>query len=186
MASIPNGRDALLPLEPFNAANACVNELRGRCLDSFTRSETAVTECLVAMAAVAGRGAQIRLPHLVGQRLEALAMAIAADGPFEAEGGRAAAVLERCRQHADFRNMLCHGTSKVTLDAKGRWTVVFRLATLRSKRLVRETLALGEAEAEQLRDEVIQCSRDLCSQLGQVRARLIAPGGAKDKAATAK
>jgi hypothetical protein len=166
---------AALPREPFIAAVARVNEWRGRCLDTFTRTEEAVTECLACLAEVEGRGADVRLPHLVGQRFEALASAIGPGGPFEKEGGTAAAALEQCRAHADARNMLCHATCKVTLDPYGQWTAVFRLVSLRSKRLQRDTLVLTETEAEQLRESITRSGKDLCSRLGQLRSRFRKP-----------
>lgn len=100
------------------------------------------------------------------------AQAVAAGGPFEAEGTGASLALERFRVHDSFRNMLCHGVGKVTLDPQGTWTLVLRLAALRSRRLSRDTLALTEAEAEQLQAEVGRASKGLCSRLGQVRAHV--------------
>lgn len=172
MNAITHTQDLALPLQPFANATSRVNEWRGRCLDSFTRAEAAVTECLIALAEVEGKGQQVRLPHLVGQRLDALAQAVAAGGPFEAEGTGASLALERFRVHDSFRNMLCHGVGKVTLDPQGTWTLVLRLAALRSRRLSRDTLALTEAEAEQLQAEVGRASKGLCSRLGQVRAHV--------------
>ncbi|MDF7774400.1 hypothetical protein P1X14_04005 [Sphingomonas sp. AOB5] len=161
-----------LPREPFEVATERVNAWRGRCVDAFTRAETSVTECLDVLAQVEGRGGQVTLPHLVGQRLEALAATISAGGPFEAEAGNLLGTLERWRSHTDFRNMLCHGVCKITLDLQGRWTVVFRLVTFRSSHLSREALPLAEAEAEALCESVIRASHNLCSQIGQLKARL--------------
>ena len=105
MKAITHTQDLALPFQPFANATSRVNEWRGRCLDSFTRAEAAVTECLIALAEVEGKGQQVRLPHLVGQRLDALAQAVAAGGPFEAEGTGASLALERFRVHDSFRNM---------------------------------------------------------------------------------
>jgi len=161
-----------LPRAPFVQATARVNEWRGRSLDSFARMERAVTECLAAMAAVDGRGQHVRLSHLYGQRFDALAVAIGADGPFEHEGGIARAALEQCSSHTALRNMLCHGVGNVTLDARGCWTLDLRMATFRSKRLERQQQVLTESEAEALREELARASKRLCSLLGKVRASL--------------
>jgi hypothetical protein len=162
-----------LPREPFVAATAQVNEWRGRCLEAFTRGETAVTECLAILGQVKGRGDKVKLPHLVGQRLEALSAAISADGPFAAEAGKAAAAtLDLYRRQAGLRNLLCHGTSKVTLDSKGRWTVVLRLVMLRSREISRESLAVTQEEAAILCSEITEISHKVSAQLGQIRANL--------------
>lgn len=161
-----------LPHEPFANATIAVNEWRGRCLDVLTRAETAITECLVAMSEVPGRGANVQLPHLLGQRLEAFAAAIQQGGPFEAEGAPARAVIGRYRDCHGVRNLLCHGVVKVTLDQQGRWTAVFRMVTLRSNHLHRETMVFSQAEADDFFMKVTQMSRDLSSQVGQVRAQL--------------
>ncbi len=165
----------LLPLGPFNAATAQVNEWRGRCLDAFTRGETAVTECLAVLSGVGERGKSVKLPLLIGPRLDSLSAAIGPGGPFAAEAGKAAAAtLEEYRAHAGFRNMLCHGTSKVTLDSRARWTLVLRQVALRGGALCRETLVLDETEAQALRDQIARLSQRLASQLGHVSARLTA------------
>lgn len=161
-----------LPLAPFTAATARVNEWRGRCLDGFTRAEEAVTETLVSLAAVKDRGSTVKLPHLQGQRVDALVTAIGPAGPFEVEGKIVRMTLDRWRDHADFRNMLCHGTCKITLDPQAKWTAVFRLVALKSNRICRDMLALTENEAETLQDEIMRLGRTLSSQLGQLRADL--------------
>ena len=161
-----------MPPQPFIDANARAAAWRGRCLDAFARAEAAATECLIALAEVKDRGAAVRLPHLVGQRFESLAAALAADGPFAAEGPLALAAVEQCRSHSGVRTMLCHGVGRITLDRNGKWTLVLRVATLRNRQIARDTLVLTETEAEQLRDDIARASQKLCAQLGQVRAKL--------------
>lgn len=151
-----------------------MNEWRGRCLDVFARAETAVTECLVAMSAAGERGRDVGLPHLAGQRYEALAAMIGEGGPFAAEGVGVLGTLGRFRAHQHFRNVLAHSVGKVTLDRQGRWTVVLRLVSLRSGQVCREAVALNAQEAEELRVNVSRLGADLSSQLGQLRKRLTA------------
>src|SRR5688500_13018897 len=76
-----------LPPEPFVDAEFAVNEWRGRCLHSFSCAETAVTECLLVLSKVPGRGEKVQLRHMMGQRYEDLASAISPEGPFNEEGG---------------------------------------------------------------------------------------------------
>lgn len=71
-----------LPREPFEAARAAASAWRGRCLDVFARSEAAVTETLLVLVGVDGRGNALKLPHLVGQRYDALSKAVGAGGVF--------------------------------------------------------------------------------------------------------
>ncbi|MGA1799347.1 hypothetical protein VH567_11270 [Sphingomonas sp. 4RDLI-65] len=158
--------------EPFNQATARVNEWRGACIDAFVRAEAATTECLAVLAEVQDRGILVRLPHLVGQRLDALQAMIGPGCPFESEGRPAYAALERFREHDDFRSTLCHGVGHVTLDRRGCWTVILRVAVLRTRRLARFVQVFTEAEAEVRRSTVAAASRDLCSRLGQVRASI--------------
>jgi hypothetical protein len=161
-----------LPAQPFQEATARVNEWRGACMDAFVRAEAATTECLAVLAEVPDGGILVRLPHLVGQRLDALQAMIGVDRPFETEGRPAAIALERFREHDDLRSMLCHGVGHVTLDRRGCWTVVLRIAALRSRRLERSVQVFTEADAELRRSAVAAASRDLCSRLGQVRASI--------------
>lgn len=161
-----------LPPQPFHEATARVNEWRGACMDAFVRAEAATTECLAVLAEVPDRGILVRLPHLVGQRLDALQAMIGAGCPFETEGRAAATALERFREHDDLRSTLCHGLAQVTLDRRGCWTVVLRVAVLRTRRLARSVQVFTEADAELKRSAVAAASRDLCSRLGQVRAAL--------------
>ncbi len=163
-----------LPREPFDRALSEVNGWRGRCLDAFTRGEAAVTECLLTLAAMPERGVGITLPHLLGERLETLASAVGADGPFALGCPHVAPALARFRKHAPLRNMLCHGVTYITLDQKGRWTVVLRLGALRSGRLVREALPITEDEAGPLADEVMREARNLRARLEKLASGLLA------------
>lgn len=97
---------AALPRAPFDAARDAAATWRGRCLGAFTRSEAAVTETLLALAAVEGRGALLKLPHLVGQRYDALAGAIGPSGAFAKEGKGAVGALTRFRRHDALRTFV--------------------------------------------------------------------------------
>lgn len=71
--------DTALPRAAFEAARDAA-AWRGRCLDVFARSEAAVAETLLVLTAVDERSSSLKLPHLVGQRYDALSNAIRADG----------------------------------------------------------------------------------------------------------
>ncbi|MBT0668473.1 hypothetical protein HT136_08825 [Novosphingobium profundi] len=159
-----------LPEEPFTLATNRVNEWRGICIDHFTRIEMATTKCLATLSLDAKRGAQVRLPHLVGQRLEALASLIRPEAPFADEGKGALPILEKCIANIALRTMLCHGTGKVTLDARGEWTYVLRLVAFRSKMIQNDIQVITEGESEALRDDLKRLAQDTSSRLGQIRA----------------
>ena len=159
-----------LPPELFAAAIREVHLWRGQCIDAFTRAEAAVTECLGWMACLPDRGTQVKMPHLLGQRLEALAAAVGDAGPFPEFAPRVAKPLEAYRAHAETRNLLCHGVATVTLDAHGRWTAVIRLACLRGRVVTRHTSAFSASEAEALRADISRSAQSLNSHLANLRA----------------
>lgn len=144
------GNSLELPSQPFDHAIYEVNEWRGRCLHAFSRAETAVTECLITLSTIKGRGDQVKLPHLIGQRFEALATVVAAGGSFEKEGRGTATALSAFREFDRYRSPLCHGLGEVTLGKGGQWTLVLRVLTLRSGRASEDTLVFKEAPAKAL------------------------------------
>ncbi|MDB5581539.1 MAG: hypothetical protein JWR80_6715 [Bradyrhizobium sp.] len=160
-----------LPQQPFDAASDGVNAWRGRCLDAFARAEAAITECLVSLSEPEKSGKAVRMPHLVGQRMEALSHALAAIGTPGPDVLHAQTALAALRDHDGLRTMLCHGVGNITLDRNGRWTVVLRLTALRARRVVRDMLTLTEQEAADRRDDLVKASKILCARLGQVRAK---------------
>jgi hypothetical protein len=158
--------------DSFDLAIAHVNEWRGRCLDSFSRAEWAVTGCLSAMANDPVRGKGIKLPYLVGQRYEALAEAVGQGGPYAAEGGKVAAALPGMRSHDALRAMLCHGVGDITLNRKGQWTLVLRLVSFRSRRAEETVRVVQQEEGERTREALGRSSQQLCSHLNMLRATL--------------
>jgi hypothetical protein len=166
--------EAALPRAPFEAARDAAAAWRGRCLDQFARSEAAVTETLLVLAAVGGRGASIKLPHLVGQRYDALLNATSAGGAFAAEGKAAAATLVQYRQHETLRTHIAHSTFTVTLDHRGCWHVVLRVLALRTSRASRDLLVTEEGEAAKILGTLERDGSRLRSTLGQLRKHFLA------------
>lgn len=163
--------EAVLPNGPFDAARDAVTAWRGRCLDLFARSEAAVTETLLVLAASQGQGVSIKLPHLVGQRYDALATAIGAGGAFANEGRAAAQALTMFRQHDRLRTGIVHGVFTVTLDNRGRWHLVIRVLALRSGRESRDVFVIEQNEAAGILATVENDGSRLKSTLGQLRRR---------------
>lgn len=158
-----------LPCAPFDAARDAVAAWRGRCLDAFARSEAAVTETLLVLAAVDERGSSLKLPHLVGQRYDALSNAIGVGGPFAEEGKSAAMYLNEFQTHNAFRTQISHGVFHVTLDHRSQWTVVARVLALRAGQPKRDVLVADRAEAFELLETLEMDGRRLGSALGQLR-----------------
>src|SRR3546814_8487873 len=80
----------------WNQAIQDVNAWRGACLQHFSAAEAAVTETLLLLKAIPGRGEAVRLRHLIGQRFDDLSKLIEAEGAFAQEGKAAA---KRSEEH---------------------------------------------------------------------------------------
>jgi hypothetical protein len=113
----------------------------------------------------AKRGDKVKLPHLVGQRFEALETAICADGPFGKEGAAALKDLRAFREHDALRTPLSHGLGKISVDQAGRWTLVLRMMTLKARRAERFTMVWEEEEAKILADRIHADAQRLQSRL---------------------
>lgn len=163
--------ETALPRIPFDAARDAAAAWRGRCLDVFARSEAAVSETLLVLAAIEGRGASLKLPHLVGQRYDALAHATGPDGPFADEGAAAAQAIARFRQLDGFRTQISHGVFTVTLDHQGRWHLVSRVLALRTGRASRDLFVKEQTEAAASLETLERDGSRLRSVLGQLRHR---------------
>ncbi|THD38190.1 MAG: hypothetical protein E7773_00050 [Sphingomonas sp.] len=156
--------------DPWPATQAAVNAWRGQCLAHLARAETAVSETLVMLAQ--NREVAIKLPHLIGQRCDELAKAIAPDGPFHAQGGDVREALDAYRGHASLRNFLCHAPGKITCDRSGRWVLVLRILTFRANRPERSVHIVEESESSELLDRLRVDCRRLTDRLVVLRKKL--------------
>lgn len=170
--------NAITPIETaigddaWEEAIRSVNEWRGHSLHCFAQAEAAVSETLLAMATVADRGAHVKLRRLIGQRFEDLSAAIGIDGPFVAEGNKAALALARFREHEALRPMLCHATIKVALDRYAQWVILMKVLSFRGRNANRGSLALDQREAADRLAELRARSQQLVSALQSLRARI--------------
>lgn len=105
-------------------AYRATNEWRGNTVQRFACAEQAVSETLIVMSELKERADTIRLPHLTGQRFQALSDAIASNGPFATEGAAARDILAAFRRHEDLRPFLCHGLGRIAFDRHSRWLLV--------------------------------------------------------------
>lgn len=167
--------DALPPQQvtDWDVTVAEANAWRGACLHHCSAVESAVTETLLTLSASPSGGAHVQLRHLVGQRLEDLAAAIAPEGPFGEIGKAAYRELQLYRdKHAEFRKMLCHGVMKIAVERNGRWILVIKTLALRAGEAERHSLALDKGEAQKKLDALKLDGGKLNSLLGQLRKAL--------------
>ena len=170
--------NAITPIETaigevaWEEAIRSVNEWRGHSLHCFAQAEAAVSETLLAMAAVANRGARVKLRRLIGQRFEDLNSAIGAGGPFATEGNKAAQALHAFREHEALRPILCHGTAKVALDRHGQWLVLMKVLSFSGRKAERASLALDQREAVAKLAELKARTQQLVSALQSLRTRI--------------
>jgi len=170
MLATPDPISALAPPQGWDAVLGEVNAWRGACIHHFTYVEQAVTESLVELHAAKPDGAIVRLRHLVGQRFEDLANAIAPDGPFPDAGRTVSATLSTFRErHEAFRTLLCHSQMTVSVEVSGKWVVVARSLVLRGSRAERTTTVIEEAEAASRLAALKRDGLKLSAQLGSLR-----------------
>ena len=98
---------------PLNTAIIAMNAWRGRSIAGYCRLERVVTDVLVRLAQQDGKAT---LPHLVGQRMAALEVALTKRG----DAAAALAALASFRKHDYLRTFLTHGDAKITVDGQGR------------------------------------------------------------------
>jgi hypothetical protein len=162
--------------EPFAVAREAAAAWRGKCIEIFARSETAITEALLVLAGADEANAP-KLPHLVGQRYEALLRAVDHEGPFPRERMNARAAVAAFRTNDALRTFLTHGSFTVTLDQRGRWHLVIRVVALCSGRVARDLFATDEEEAADTLRTLLRDGNRLGSALGQLRQRIASAQG---------
>ncbi|MCO5064298.1 MAG: hypothetical protein M9924_07750 [Rhizobiaceae bacterium] len=151
-----------------------VNSWRGASMHHFSAVEMAVTETLLALSTTIPAGPKARLRHLIGQRFEDLALALGPGGSFEEAGKPVFAELTNFREkHESFRNLLCHGVAKVTIERSGQWVIVIRTLSIRSRQPDRTTMVLEQREAEAKLAMLKRDGQNLSSKLGTFRKTVI-------------
>jgi len=151
-----------------------VNAWRGASMHHFSAVEMAVTETLLTLSSVAPQRPEVRLRHLIGQRLEDLALALGPGSSFEEAGKSVFNELSKFREkHESFRNLLCHGVVKVTGEPNGDWVILIRTLSIRSRQPDRSILVLEQCEAETKLATLKRDSQNLSSKLGTFRKAIM-------------
>ena len=130
-----------------------------------------MTECLLALALVPGRGKKVAVLRLVGQRYDALASALDNGGPFAAEAGNALATMAELRRWDDVRIALCHGVGETKLDAQRRWSLTLDVTDLKSGIASRHYITINEDHAERLWIALSRLVQRLSSQLSHLTTK---------------
>lgn len=150
--------------DAWKEASAAAALWRGSALQQFAHAEGAVTDTLALMGLVKGLGAEIKLPHLVGQRFVALAKAVGSDGPFLQEGGKVSAALANFMEFDTLRPALTHGVIKVALCNNADWIALFSVKKFKNGKVVRDVYVLEGDIA----DERLQALRQATNRLRHV------------------
>lgn len=128
---------------------------RGRFVEEFALDETLVSEALAFLSDFAVEGRKSLLPHLLGQRFEALKAVVGANGDLAGLGSRVAKALDHFKDFQALRAFICHGHGIVTVEEDGKWVETLHLVTFRGAAIHRESVQITEDEAmlivEQLR-----------------------------------
>jgi hypothetical protein len=153
----------------FEQAYARVNQWRGRMVDAFSRTEQAVSEMLIVLVADQVLVPAPKLPHQVGQRFDALAKALTAVEKPLPQIRTVLSALILYRRHDALRTMLCHGVTRIAVDASGAWIAIMKLINFKAGASERTRFVVEEEEAQQLLDQLIEDRHRLATALGQLR-----------------
>ncbi|MGY4398734.1 hypothetical protein ACVWZA_003944 [Sphingomonas sp. UYAg733] len=158
----------------WEEAIASVNTWRGTMIHYFTEAETDVSEALLSLAAVRGRGQKVKLRQLIGQRYEDLRSALGPEGPFAVEGEWTLTALDHLREHDALRNILCHGATKIALRRSGDWIIVIKLLTFRKGADERTRITFEQADADALLADLKNRINRLRKELKALREAIMA------------
>lgn len=162
---------------PWSRVAAEVNGWRGACMQAFAQAEAAVTETLLFLSEAPGRGTDVRLRHLVGQRLDDLSRALGPDGGFSTEGATALEALTEFRLYEAFRVHLAHDVARIALERNGNWIVVFRHLSIIGRAAKRRTTAFEQEDALRTLDLLKRATQRLEATLGNLRKAIARQAG---------
>lgn len=144
-----------------------VNRWRGYCTDKFARIDEAVATALEAMAAKNPK-ANVRTPHLFGQRIAALRAALQPDQPFAAKAKPVLDALDKLETNLARRNIFVHATGSVWVDAKGRWLWRY-CVTPSGRNRAQEKGTIDRDEAAAMEKQLGPLCRSFCDRLRHFR-----------------
>lgn len=138
-----------------------VNRWRGHCTELFARIDAAATAMLEALA---GTGAQVKTPHLFGQRMAALRDALASHEQVAGQSRSILKKLDALDPYLKQRNILIHSTGSVWFNANGEWLWRYSLSSSGKTRAT-ENGSFERGEAVAMEKKLASLGSSFCAQL---------------------
>jgi len=140
------------------------NLWRGRMLEHFAAVEHAVTETLIHLGVgISGK----KLPHLAGQRREALRLALASGGGTLGKPGLDA--LVQFERDVDRRAFVCHGVGQLLVDQRRQWHLHMTILAPNEECDQEIGWTISKSASEQLIRRVNTSSRRVIDRLANFR-----------------
>lgn len=162
-----NGHSTIEPADSieWNVFRTETNLWRGRMLEHFAAVEHAVTETLIHLGAgLSGK----KLPHLAGQRREALRLALASGGG--SLGKPALDALVQFERDVDRRSFICHGVGQVLVDQRGQWHLHMTILAPSEEADQEVGWTISKSSSEQLIRRLHASSRRVIDRLANFRS----------------
>ena len=138
---------------------------RGCMLERFAAVEHAVTETLIHLGAgLSGK----KLPHLAGQRREALRLALASGGGSLGKPVLEALVRYEC--HVDRRAFICHGVGQLLVDQRRQWHLHMTVLAPSDEADQEVDWTISKSSSEQLIRDLNASSRRVIDRLANFRS----------------
>ncbi|MCJ2179598.1 hypothetical protein [Novosphingobium album (ex Hu et al. 2023)] len=135
-------------------------------------AEMVVAEALATLSEIASSGARSLLPHLVGQRFEALRAVVGSNGPLSDVGCRVADVLEEFYEFHRYRTYLCHGVSDLSFGHNGDWLITLHMTNFSAGIIKRSNVSITATQAALLLEQLRSARQRLDGQLRGMLAAL--------------
>ena len=140
-------------------------------IQHYAAVEDAVTETLVHLGG--GRPGK-KLPHLAGQRREALRKALNA-GAADDQVKAALCALDRFETIADRRTFLCHGHEQVLADHRRRWHLHLSVRAANGDADDQMSWVISKEESERLLPLLNAAARRVIDRLANLRRVIAIP-----------
>lgn len=155
-------------LRPHDLAKAEIEAWRGRCLNTFSRAEKAVTKTLSMIRA---SDPKARLEPLAGQRLNSLDKLASEEHATEAQKSALVAAISCWRAVDVKRPYFSHGIVTELIDRTGQWHVQIDFIAVKKGVLEPQRMILSQPEALEFEERLHSAFSKFSSQLGQLRKR---------------
>jgi hypothetical protein len=157
--------------KPHDIAAGEIDGWRGRCLDLFARGERAIA---LSREAAAERNASVTIRHLGGQRPADLAKLVNEDTQATAKQSKTLlSSLDAWLAVEGRRAFFAHGVVTALLDRHGAWHAKLDFTKYQASKRERQSWTCDRQEALQFEADLEREFKQLSTQLGQFRKRLV-------------